>query len=155
MIKKTDEQIEELQKQLDEWKQKYLRALADYQNLERRGREEKSEVHTYATEIILTRLLSVLDTFLKAGDHLKDAGLDLAIKQFLMIFVELGVERIDVLGKPFNPHEMECVEVVDGEEGKVIEEVLPGYQFRGKILRVAQVKVGKKTNPTNPTNLPI
>lgn len=148
-IEELPKQTEELQKQIGEWKEKYLRALADYQNLERRGREEKSEVRTFATEIMLTRLLPVLDTFQKAGDHLKDAGLDLAIKQLLAIFEEQAVERFEVLGKPFNPHEMECIEAVEGDEDKVVEEVLPGYKFCGKILRVAQVKVGKKINPTN------
>jgi molecular chaperone GrpE (heat shock protein) len=48
------------------------------------------------------------------------------------------------MGKPFDPHEMECIEVVEGPENEVVEESLPGYLFRGKVLRVAQVKVGKK-----------
>jgi molecular chaperone GrpE (heat shock protein) len=45
---------------------------------------------------------------------------------------------------------MECIEVVEGEEAKVIAESLPGYTYRGKVLRVAQVKVGKgKAVPIN------
>ena len=143
MKKQTNENIENIKKEVDEWKSKYLRALADYQNLERRTQEDKKQTRTFATEIILARLLPVVDTFAKAREHLKDTGLDLAFKELLAVLEEQGVERIDVLGKLFNPHEMECVEVISGEENKVIEEILPGYRFRGKILRVAQVKVGK------------
>lgn len=149
MKKQIPEEIEELKKQIDEWKSKYLRALADYQNLERRAREEEHEVRKFAAEVILGRLLPVADTFSKAKDHLKDAGLDLAFKELMAVLEEQGVETMDVIGKPFNPHEMECVEVVEGKDNMVIEEVLPGYVFRGKILRVAQVKVGKKNESAN------
>ncbi|MBI3577473.1 nucleotide exchange factor GrpE [Candidatus Gottesmanbacteria bacterium] len=136
-----------MKKQIDQegqdWKAKYLRALADYQNLERRTHNEKEEVRTFAAEIILTRLLPILDTLKKAKDHLKDAGLDLTLKELEAVFEELGVEKIEVFGKPFNPHEMECVEVVEGGDNQVVEEVLSGYRLRGKVIRVAQVKVGK------------
>lgn len=134
----------------EEWKNKYLRALADYQNLERRHREEKHEVHKFANEILLVRFLSAIDTLTRAKDHIKDSGLDLAYKEFIAILAEQGVEKIETVGQPFNPHEMECIEVVDlpaqagGDVTIVVEEVLPGYRFNGKILRVAKVKVGKR-----------
>src|SRR3989344_1764489 len=130
----------------EEWKNKYLLALADYQNLEKRTRDEISEIRKFASEVVLARLLPVIDTLKKAKDHIKDPGLDIIYKEILAIMEEQGVEKIAVTGHQFDPHEMECVEVVDGEENLVVEEVLSGYRFRGKILRVAQVKVGKKTN---------
>ncbi len=144
MKKQIPEEIEELKKQIDEWKSKYLRALADYQNLDRRSREETNEVRKFAAEVILGRLLPVVDTIRKAKDHLKDPGLDLAYKELVAVLEEQGAEPMIVVNKAFNPHEMECIEVVEGKDNMVIEEVLPGYLFRGKILRVAQVKVGKK-----------
>lgn len=127
----------------EDWKEKYLRALADYQNLERRSREEKEETRAFAAEVILARLLPVVDTFAKARAHIQDAGLDLAFRELEAVLAEQGVTRIETEGKQFNPHEMECIEVVAGPENAVVEEVLTGYAFRGKILRVAQVKVGK------------
>ncbi len=143
MKKKTDEQQHTEQiKQVEEWKSKYLRALADYQNLERRSQEEKERVRTFAAEMILTRLLPVMDTLGKAQEHLKDPGLDLALRELWAVVEEQGVTKIDAVGKVFNPHEMECIEVVEGPENEVVEETLPGYRFRGKVLRVAQVKVG-------------
>lgn len=143
MKKQDDKQVEELKKEVEEWKAKYLRALADYQNLDRRTREENEEIRKFAAEVILGRLLPVVDTFRKAAEHLKDPGLDLAFKELSAVLDEQGVEKIEAVGKDFNPHEMECTEVVKGNENEVIEEILPGYTFRGKVLRVAQVKVGK------------
>ena len=151
MKKHSDKQIqsgkkhEEYVKEIETWKNKYLRALADYQNLERRTQEEKDRARQYASEFILQRLLPVVDTFKRASANIKDTGLDLAFKELEAVFEEQGVTRIATMGKPFNPHEMECVEVVAGEDGIVIEETLPGYKMRDRVLRVAQVKVGKKS----------
>lgn len=140
----TDKEKAELQKQVDELKNKYLRALADYQNLERRTQEEKDQARLRASEFILQRLLPVVDTFKQASEHIKDTGLDLAFKELAAVLEEQGVTHIETIGKPFNPHEMECVEVVAGEDQTVIVEALPGYKMHGRILRIAQVKVGKK-----------
>ena len=142
MKKKTDDVIE-VNKEAEEWKGKYLRALADYQNLEKRSQAEKQEIRTYAAEVVIARLLPVLDTLTKAASHVKDAGLELALKELSTMLTELGVEKITVVGKPFNPHEMECIEVVSGKDNIVTEELLPGYRIHDKILRIAQVKVGK------------
>lgn len=150
MKKKADIPAAEAPKKTEEsgvgedWKGKYLRALADYQNLEKRSVAEVQEARKFASEIILSRLLPVVDTFGRVRAHIKDTGLELAYKELLAVLSEQGVERIEVLGRQFDPHEMECIEVVSGSENEVVEEVLPGYRFRGKILRVAQVKVGKE-----------
>lgn len=132
-----------------DWKTKYMRALADYQNLEKRSAERIDEVRQFAAEIILDRLLPVVDTFGKVKEHVKDPGLDIAYKELVSVLTEQGVQRIDVLGKPFNPEEMDCVEVVPGNDNEVVEEVMPGYAFRGKVLRVARVKVGKSEPKNN------
>ena len=133
-----------MKKQLDEWKNKYLRALADYQNLEKRTREEKEEIGKFAAEVVLGRLLPAMDSLSKAREHIKDSGLDLTLKEFEAAFAELGVTKLEVVGKQFDPHIMECIEVTQGPDNEVTEELLPGYKYHDKILRVAQVKVGKK-----------
>jgi molecular chaperone GrpE len=127
-----------------DWKSKYLRALADYQNLEKRTQEEKQEIRKYAAEAVTARLLPALDTLTKVSTHIKDTGLELALKELSAVLSELGVQKIEVMGKPFDPHRMECIEVVPGTDNIVVEELLPGYRLHDKILRVAQVKVGKK-----------
>lgn len=143
MKRKTEEQPAELKKQLEEWKGKYLRALADYQNLEKRTHAQIEETRKFAVEIFLKRLLPVLDTLERAQQHLADHGLALVLKEVATLLSEYGVEKIKTHGRAFNPHEMECIEVVDGEENRVMEEVMPGYRLQGKVLRVAKVKVGK------------
>lgn len=137
MAGKKDKQIEEL---TNNWK----RALADYQNLEKRMSQEKKEWGKFATGDLILKLLPVLDNLEKAARHLKNTGLNLALKQFLDVLRNEGLEPLEVVGKEFNPQEMECLEVVAGdEENKVAEEVRRGYKLEGKVLRVAQVKVTK------------
>jgi molecular chaperone GrpE len=142
MKKKHDEQTVD-------WKGKYLRALADYQNLEKRTQAEKQEIRKYASEVVTARLLPALDTLTKASTHVKDTGLELALNELYAVLSEQGVEKIEVVGHAFDPHQMECIEVValpaqaEAKDNIVVEELLPGYRLHDKILRVAQVKVGK------------
>ncbi len=145
MKKQIDPQIDELKKETEEWKAKYMRVLADYQNLDKRAEAQVGEARKFAAEMILQRILPVLDTFTKVKNHIKDMGFDLAYKELLAVIEEQGVTPIKVLGEQFDPHLMECIEVVDGKDNEVVEELLAGYMFRGKVLRVAQVKVGKSS----------
>jgi molecular chaperone GrpE len=138
-----EEEITVVTRQGEEWKEKYLRALADYQNLQRRTSEEVERVRAFASEVILDRLFPVVDTFEKAAAHVKDPGLTLALKELMAVIEEQGVKRMSVVGKVFDPHTMECIEVVEGDDGIVMHEILPGYMLNDKVLRVAQVKVGK------------
>lgn len=149
MKKKQNDQTDKLQKQIEEWKSKYLRALADYQNLEKRVVQEKTEVRVYAAEAVLTKLLPIVDTFERAQTHLSDTGLSLAFKELGAFFASQGVSKLEVVGKPFDPSCMECIEVVEGVDTIVVEETLPGYTLHGKMIRVAQVKVGRTEESTN------
>jgi molecular chaperone GrpE len=130
----------------EEWKQKYIRALADYQNLEKRMAVREDEIRKFAGEVILRKLLSPIDTLEKAATHIEDVGLGLSLKELYAALTSVGVKKMIVVGKPFDPYEMECIDVVEGEPETVVEEVTPGYTYNDKILRVAQVKVGKKVN---------
>jgi len=136
---------EELKEKLEEFDNKYKRALADYQNLEKRVAGERKEWMLNANKNLLLHILPVLDTLMFAEKHIKvgDEGLSLGIKQFQDLLKNENVERITTLGKNFDPHLMECIEIIEGEEGKVIEEIRAGYMLYDKVLRAAQVKVGK------------
>ncbi|MBU1327214.1 nucleotide exchange factor GrpE [Patescibacteria group bacterium] len=144
MKKHTDEQKRELQKQVETWKSKYMRALADYQNLEKRTFAEKEETRRFAVQIFLERLLPVLDTLEQVHKHTNDQGLSLALKELNVLLSEYNVEKMKTAGTKFNPHVMECIEVVTGEDDVVIKEILAGYKMHGKVLRAAKVKVGRK-----------
>ena len=152
MKKQIDPQVDVLKKEAEEWKAKYMRVLADYQNLDKRAEVQVGEARKFAAEIILQRILPVLDTFTKVKNHIKDMGFDLAYKELLAVIEEQGVTPIKVLGEQFDPHKMECIEVVEGKDNEVVEELLSGYMFRGKVLRVAQVKVGKSSGADASSN---
>lgn len=138
------EEIEVVKTQVEEFENKYKRALADYQNLEKRVSEQRRELIQSANKQLLLALMPVLDTLYMASAHSEDQGLQLTIKQFADTLKNEGVIRIEVMGKTFDPYTMEAVATGDGEDGKVIEELRAGYMLFDKVLRAAQVKVGKK-----------
>lgn len=133
-----------LEQEIEEWKSKYIRALADYQNLEKRTTVDKEETRKFAAEITLRKFLPAVDSLERAVKHISDEGLALSLKEFHAALTSCGVKKMEVVGEPFDPFTMECIEVVEGEEGIVLEETTSGYTFYDKVLRVAQVKVGKK-----------
>jgi len=140
-----DNEKEELKKQIEELNNRWKRAIADYQNLEKRTEAERKEWIEFAEKNLINKLLPVLDILEKAEEHLKDEGLNLAVKQFKDVLMKEGVEEIDSLGKMFDPSLHECVDLENGEdENKIIYVYNKGYFLKGKIIRPAKVKVTKK-----------
>ncbi len=138
-INKQDDEVEQLTNQLK-------RALADYQNLEKRISGEKAAWIMSANRDLIMRLLPGLDSLFLAEKHTEDQGVKMSIKYFLDTFEAEGVKRIETKGKDFDPHTMDAVSTKDGDEGKVLEEVKAGYVLNGDVLRAAQVVVGKRKN---------
>jgi len=142
---KLKEENEDLKKQVEEYRNKYLRALADYQNLEKRVVEEKELIIKNANRNLILKLLPFLDALDKAEVFIKDQGLKIVKDNLIQVLKEVGVEEIDVLNKPFDPITSEAIDIVASDKDNIVVEVLrKGYKFQDKILRVAQVKVGKK-----------
>ncbi len=131
-----NEEIKNIENQLK-------RALADYQNLEKRIVVEKSVWIKIANKDLLLKILPVLDDLFLAQKHLNDDGLGLTIQKFIEILKQEGVTLMQPLkGAKFDPKLMEALGTVEGEEGRVIEEVRAGYALFDTILRPAQVVVG-------------
>jgi molecular chaperone GrpE len=145
---KPEEEKEELndnsEAELVNLENQLKRALADYQNLERRISEEKRIWIQSANKDLVAKLLPVLDNLFLAQNHIQDEGLNLSIQKFLDILSAEGVERIKTKGEEFDPNTMECVTVQEGEENKVLEEVRAGFVMNESVLRPAQVIVGGK-----------
>ena len=136
--KKIDtEEIELLTNQLK-------RALADYQNLEKRTEEAKRDWILSANRSLIEKLLGVLDNLLLAQKHIQDAGLDLSVQKFLDVLAQEGVQKIQTENAEFDPNTMECVLVKAGEENKVLEEVRFGFIINDRVIRPAQVVVGRQ-----------
>ncbi|MEK7597528.1 MAG: nucleotide exchange factor GrpE [Patescibacteria group bacterium] len=139
------QEIGELKKKLEEANNKYLRALADYQNLEKRVGEERFELMKMSNKNLLVKILPFLDNLEKAEVFVKDPGLKISKDHFFQILKEAGLEEMDLLNKDFDPNFAEAVDIVSGkEDNKVVEVIRKGYKFEDKIIRVAQVKVSKK-----------
>lgn len=142
----SKEEFDALKDLASQLENNYKRALADYQNLQKRVQEEKSEWVRSANKELLLRILTVLDTLILAQQHVQDQGLQISVQQFLDVLKGEGVTRIETAGKEFNPHLMECITTEQGEENKVLEEIRAGFMLYDKVLRPAQVKVGKSAS---------
>ena len=144
-VKKLKEELEKSKKETDDFKNKYLRALADYQNYEKRAQTEKEQVGSNAIIFFVLKLLPFLDNLDKAEIFIKDPGLKMIKDSFLNVLKEAGLEELGLLEKQFDPHSAEAIEVVEGEKDNEVVEVLrKGYVFKGKLIRPAQVRVSKK-----------
>lgn len=145
MVKKTSlkTKVVRLEKEIEDLTNKWKRALADYQNLEKRIEREKKDFIKFSNAALIDKLLAVLDSLEKAENHLKDKGLRLAVNQLRVILQTEGIKEIEVLGKKFDPLLMDCTEIVKGPENKVVAVVQKGYFLDQKVLRPAKVKVGK------------
>lgn len=132
-----DLKIEELTDQL-------RRAIADYRNLERRSIEQRSEDIRFANKNLVESLLPAFDTLILAGKYTEDESVKLTIARILEILTENGIEKVATTGAKYNADTMEAVEVVEGKDEEVIEEIRPGFTLHGKLIRPAQVKVGRK-----------
>ena len=132
-----------LENQIASLEESLKRALADYQNLERRVLNERSELVKYANQELLKSLIPSFDNLYLAEKYIQDEGIKLTVMRLTENLRDVGVERIEVENKKFDPTTMECIEVVDGEKDMVVAEVRPGFMLFDKVIRPAQVKVGK------------
>jgi len=144
-LEKIQLEIVALKQQVDEFKNKYLRAIADYQNLEKRVGEERFELMKMSNKNLLVKILPFLDNLEKAEVFVKDPGLKISKDHFIQILKEAGLVEMDLFNKDFDPNFAEAIDIIPGkEENKVVEILRKGYKFEDKIIRVAQVKVSKK-----------
>lgn len=143
LIEEADQEIEQIDdSRIEALENQLRRAVADYQNLEKRVEENKSEWILSSNRSLILKLLPVLDDLFLAQKHIQDEGLSLSIQKFLDVLSSEGVQRIETENKEFDPNTMECVSVQEGEENKVLEEVRQGFIMNDRVLRPSQVIVG-------------
>lgn len=147
-------EVELLKEQAEENKNKYLRALADFDNYKKRMTIEREQFVQFANETLISELLPVIDGFIRAMDAAEKAkagqeiikGLALIKKQFEDALKKHGVEEIEALGKAYdaNVHEAIMQKEHEGPEGVIIEEMQKGYTLHGRVIRPSMVIVSKK-----------
>ena len=132
-----------------EWRDKYLRALAELDNYRKRSERDREIARVYATDALLREVLPVVDdleTALKIEGKL-DAireGVALALRHLVNALEAKGMKPIDALGKPFDPRFHEAMGVVPAEgkaPGTVVTELKKGYVFHDRVLRPARVQI--------------
>ena len=154
-----DEGVAALQKALAEEKEKaekYLanwqRTQADFVNFKRRTEQERAEVNNFANSTLILNLLPVIDDLERALEHITEDvegsawvdGIKLIYKKLKTTLEAQGLAEIEAEGEDFDPNFHEAVMCVEGEDGKVIEEIQKGYKYRDRVIRPSKVKVGKR-----------
>ena len=150
-----ESEIERLQQETAEWKDKYLRLVAEFDNFRKRNAKERIELIQTAGKDVIVSLLDVLDDSERAQKQLETSDDATAIKEgVLLVFNKLrstlqskGLKPMASTGQEFNPDLHEAITEVPAPskqlQGKVMDEVQKGYYLNDKIIRFAKVVVGK------------
>jgi molecular chaperone GrpE len=145
-------ELEQIKSDAEESHDRYLRALADFDNFRKRQRDETERRAQLAREELILRLLPIVDNFKRAlaaaeEQHSYDSlveGVSLTLRQMNEMLSKEGVEPIEAVGREFDPrlHEaMMRVESDDYPENTVVDELEKGYTLNGKVLRPSRVRV--------------
>ena len=147
-------QLDALQKELVENKDRHLRALAEMENFRRRMEREKADLLRYASENVMRDLMPVLDSFDKAIDSIPQAdqsaatnliqGMQMVHRQLMDALAKHGLEPIKSPGAPFDPNFHQAIQKVESKEvavETVQQEFAKGYLINGRLLRAAMVSV--------------
>lgn len=141
------------QNEAEQWKDKYIRLVAEFENYKKRTLKEKSELILNGSEKTVAAILPILDDFERAtADKTEDPqaikeGYELIYKKFLKALETLGVHKIETDNADFNVDYHEAIAMVPGmgddKKGKVIDCVQTGYTLNDKVIRHAKVAVGQ------------
>ena len=155
----AESEVESLRKELDMMKNKYLRSLADCQNIQKRAATERNEAVQRGQGELAKALLPVLDNFertLEAARSVRDIkvvtdGVRIVYDQMTKVLSEFGLVRIALdKGDPFDPdwHQAIAQQPTDEVEPEhVLHVAQPGYTMRDRLLRPATVVVAKPVEP--------
>jgi molecular chaperone GrpE len=133
----------------DELKELLLRRQAEFDNFRKRTERERSEYLQYAGMELVRDMLPVLDDFDRAlktecSSPEYARGVEMIYNRMYETLKKMGLEPVESVGKPFDPHmhqAVERVETKDAEDGTILAEFQRGYLFKGKMLRPSMVKV--------------
>ena len=141
------------QNDAEQWKDKYIRLVAEFENYKKRTLKEKSELILNGSEKTVAAILPILDDFERAtADKTEDPqaikeGFELIYKKFLKTLETLGVHKIKTDDADFDVDYHEAIAMVPGmgddKKGKVIDCVQTGYTLNDKVIRHAKVAVGQ------------
>ena len=152
----AEEQPAEAPPSEPDWKDRYARAMADFDNFRKRTARDREDLVKFAASDVLKDILPTVDNLARALDEAKDkaddpfvAGVKLVYDGLIKALADHGATPLDSAGEPFDANFHEALAQLpseDVEEGHVMSEVKRGWMLNGKLLRAAQVVVsaGKK-----------
>ena len=156
---RADAEMAKVTADLEELRQTLLRRQADFDNYRKRIEKERFEDSKRATARVIEGFIPVIDGFEHALAAHREAeyenyrkGFELIYKQLLDSVTKLGAERIDPVGKVFDPHLHQAVdrlETTEHDDGTILQVFQPGYVFHGRVLRPAMVRVAVHPNPAS------
>src|SRR5881394_4048767 len=156
---RADADVAKLATDLEDLRQTLLRRQADFDNYKKRIEKERTEDSKRTTARLIEALIPIIDGFEQALAAHREAeyenyrkGFELIYKQLLDNVTKLGAERIDPVGKPFDPHlhqAMDRTETTEHKDGTILQVFQPGYVFHGRVLRPAMVRVAVHPNPAS------
>ena len=132
-----------------ELEDRFRRAQAEFENARRRAERDRSEFVQFAAAEVVRSLLPILDDFERAlktetPDKEYAKGVDLIYSRLLDAMKKQGLEPIETAGKKFDPNQHEAIlreQTEEHEDQTILGELQRGYNFKGKLLRPAWVKV--------------
>jgi molecular chaperone GrpE len=152
VVETAESRIARLEEEVADLKDRYLRALADIDNIRKRSRRDQEEAIRYGITSVIGELLPVLDNFERALKAAQEAGekgplvegVAMVRRQFLALLEKRGITPLEAVGKMFDPAYHDAVarmETDDRPEGQVVEEVERGYAMGDVVLRPSKVVV--------------
>lgn len=160
MLENEKKRCEELEKKLKEEEDKsksywdrILRMQADFENYQKNIEKERQSMVKMASEQIIKDLIEDLENFELALENIKKENeniynsLKIIYDHFFKTLEKNGLERIESVGKKFDPYLHEAImieETVNNDDGLVVEEFKKGYKLNGKVIKPSKVKVLKK-----------
>ncbi|AWX33631.1 molecular chaperone GrpE [Methanosphaera sp. BMS] len=146
-----DEIIEQLENQVQEYRDKLQRSQADFENFKKRSIKEKQEFVKYANEGLILKVLEAYEDLGRALEVKEDKdlreGVELIYKKMDKILKDEGVEEIETEHQKFDPYKHEALMTQkndDYENNEIIQDLQKGYTLNSKVIRYSKVIVCKK-----------
>lgn len=152
-IKNLKEKLRMCREEKDEYLTGWQRERADFINYKKEEEERKKREEIFLKKRLYLEILLILDNLERAEKNLPEnlkedlwtEGIIKIKKQIEEFIKKEGIKEIEIkLGDDFNPEFCEAIEIIEGEDNKIMEIIQKGYLYNEKVLRVAKVKVGKR-----------
>jgi molecular chaperone GrpE len=152
---KSDSVLEQTKSELAEFKDKYLRLFAEFDNFKKRSAKEKRDFALVAGQDIIKDLLPILDDIKRANQSLEQdnnaenyvQGAKLIFEKLIKSLQQKGLKEMESIGNDFDVEKHEAIAEIpaptEAQKGKIIDEVEAGYTLNNVMIRYAKVVVGK------------